>query len=128
MKKNKITVFNGHASFVSKTPNFRRKSRRHRRKPWTATNSSLPRFQTEHGSQVEIDKTRIITSTEALKLTEVPKHLLLIGGGVIGIELGSVYARLGSKVSVVEFTDAIIGTMDRSLGQGTAKNQQKTGL
>ncbi|MBE8713303.1 dihydrolipoyl dehydrogenase [Sphingobacterium hungaricum] len=64
-----------------------------------------------------IDKKRIITSTEALNLTEVPKHLIVIGGGVIGLELGSVYARLGSKVSVVEFAKSIIGTMDAGLGK-----------
>jgi len=52
-----------------------------------------------------IDGKKVITSTEALALTEVPKHLLVIGGGVIGVELGQVYSRLGSKVSVVEFMD-----------------------
>jgi len=66
---------------------------------------------------IEIDKKRIITSTEALNLTEVPKHMIIIGGGVIGLELGSVYARLGSKVSVVEFMDSLIATMDRGLGK-----------
>ena len=64
-----------------------------------------------------IDKKRIITSTEALNLQEVPKHLIVIGGGVIGLELGSVYARLGAKVSVVEFEKSIIGTMDSGLGK-----------
>lgn len=64
-----------------------------------------------------IDKKRIITSTQALNLTEVPKHLIVIGGGVIGLELGSVYARLGAKVSVVEFAKSIIGTMDAGLGK-----------
>src|SRR5690606_8987789 len=64
-----------------------------------------------------IDKKRIITSTEALNLQEVPKHLIVIGGGVIGLELGSVYARLGAKVSVVEYEKSIIGTMDGGLGK-----------
>src|SRR5690606_496425 len=64
-----------------------------------------------------IDKKRIITSTEALNLQEVPKHLIVIGGGVIGLELGSVYARLGAKVSVVEFEKSIIGTVDGGLGK-----------
>lgn len=64
-----------------------------------------------------IDKKRIITSTEALNLTEVPKHLIVIGGGVIGLELGSVYARLGAKVSVIEFAKSIISTMDGGLGK-----------
>ncbi len=64
-----------------------------------------------------VDKQRIITSTEALNLTEVPKHLIVIGGGVIGLELGSVYARLGAKVSVVEYAKSIIATMDGGLGK-----------
>lgn len=128
MKKNKITVFNGHASFVSKTQISVAKA------DGTAETVDSDKFIIATGSKpstvpgVEIDKTRIITSTEALKLTEVPKHLLLIGGGVIGIELGSVYARLGSKVSVVEFTDAIIGTMDRSLGKELQKISKKLGF
>lgn len=66
---------------------------------------------------VAIDKERIITSTEALKLKEIPKKLILIGGGVIGLELGSVYARLGTKVQVVEYMDGIIPTMDKALGK-----------
>jgi dihydrolipoamide dehydrogenase len=77
---------------------------------------------------IKIDKERIITSTEALNLTEVPKHLILIGGGVIGLELGSVYARLGAKVSVIEFMDSIIPTMDKSLGKELQKVLQKQGM
>jgi dihydrolipoamide dehydrogenase len=61
---------------------------------------------------ITLDKERIITSTEALKLPEVPKHLVIIGGGVIGIELGQVYLSLGAEVSVVEFMDRIIPGMD----------------
>ncbi|MGV6946074.1 dihydrolipoyl dehydrogenase [Sphingobacterium kyonggiense] len=64
-----------------------------------------------------VDKKRIITSTEALNLTEVPKNLIVIGGGVIGLELGSVYARLGAKVTVVEYAKSIIATMDAGLGK-----------
>ena len=64
-----------------------------------------------------IDKKRIITSTEALNIREVPKTMIVIGGGVIGLELGSVYARLGTKVSVIEYMPAIIATMDASLGK-----------
>merc|ERR1712173_556370 len=62
---------------------------------------------------ISIDKERIITSTEALKLKEVPKHLIVIGGGVIGLELGSVYKRLGANVSVVEYAPTITPTMDK---------------
>ena len=77
---------------------------------------------------IRIDKKRIITSTEALTLTEVPKHLILIGGGVIGLELGSVYARLGAKVSVIEFMDSIIPTMDKALGKELQRVLSKQGV
>lgn len=77
---------------------------------------------------IKVDKKRIITSTEALTLTEVPKHLILIGGGVIGLELGSVYKRLGAKVSVIEFMDSIIPTMDRGLGKELQRVLSKQGV
>ena len=64
-----------------------------------------------------VDKERIITSTEALKLKEIPKHLIIIGGGVIGLELGQVYKRLGSDVTVIEYMDRIIPTMDAGLSK-----------
>lgn len=66
---------------------------------------------------ITIDKERIITSTEALKLAEIPKHLMVIGGGVIGLELGQVYKRLGAEVSVIEYMDRIIPTMDSGLSK-----------
>ena len=66
---------------------------------------------------ITIDKERIITSTEALKLKEIPKHMIVIGGGVIGLELGQVYKRLGSEVTVIEYMDRIIPTMDAGLSK-----------
>jgi len=66
---------------------------------------------------LKLIKQRIITSTEALKLKEIPKHLIIIGGGVIGLELGQVYKRLGSDVTVIEYMDRIIPTMDSSLSK-----------
>jgi dihydrolipoamide dehydrogenase len=77
---------------------------------------------------IKLDKDRIITSTEALKLKEVPKHLVIIGGGVIGIELGQVYLRLGAQVSVVEFMDRIIPGMDASLSKELTKVLKKQGM
>lgn len=74
------------------------------------------------------DKTRIITSTEALALTEVPKHLIVIGGGVIGLELGSVYLRLGSQVTVVEYADRVIPGMDGALSKELTKVLKKQGM
>jgi dihydrolipoamide dehydrogenase len=117
MKKNKIDVLRGHGSFENKnTINISKEDgsveQVGAKNVIIATGSkpaSLP--------FIKIDKKRIITSTEALKLDEVPKHLIVIGGGVIGLELGSVYGRLGAKVSVVEFMDGIIPTMDRTLGK-----------
>lgn len=128
MKKNKITVLSGHGSFVTKntievTTADGKKSQLESGKIIIATGSkptSLP--------GLEIDKKRIITSTEALELTEIPKHLIIIGGGVIGLELGSVYARLGAKVSVVEYTSGIISTMDASLGKELQKCLKKLGF
>ncbi|MFN5620999.1 MAG: dihydrolipoyl dehydrogenase [Flavobacteriales bacterium] len=125
MKKNKIDVFHGHGSFETKNTiaiakDDGSKQTIETEKTIIATGSkpaSLP--------FITIDKKRIITSTEALKMTEVPKHLIIIGGGVIGLELGSVYGRLGSKVSVVEFMDSIIPTMDRTMGKELQKSLKK---
>ena len=117
MKKNKITVFQGHGSFAGKNTidilkEDGKKETIETAKTIIATGSkpsSLP--------GIEIDKKRIITSTEALELSEVPKHMIIIGGGVIGLELGSVYARLGAKITVVEFMDRLIPGMDGALSK-----------
>ena len=127
MKKNKITVISGHGTIKTATSievtNGTEKQTIETGKIIIATGSkpsSLP--------GIEIDKERIITSTEALKLQEIPKHLILIGGGVIGLELGSVFARLGAKVSVVEFMDGILPTMDKSLGKELQKTMKRMGV
>jgi dihydrolipoamide dehydrogenase len=77
---------------------------------------------------ISIDKERIITSTEALKLKEIPKHLIIIGGGVIGLELGQVYRRLGADVSVIEYMDRIIPGMDKALSKELQKVMKKQGV
>lgn len=77
---------------------------------------------------ISIDKERIITSTEALKLPEIPKHLLVIGGGVIGLELGSVYKRLGADVSVIEYMDKIVPGMDTDVSKELQKVLKKQGV
>jgi dihydrolipoamide dehydrogenase len=77
---------------------------------------------------ISIDKERIITSTEALKLPEVPKHLIVIGGGVIGLELGSVYSRLGAEVTVVEYMDKIVPGMDADVSKELQKVFKKQGI
>ena len=70
---------------------------------------------------VEIDEKQIVSSTGALALEKVPEHLIVIGGGVIGLELGSVWRRLGAKVTVVEFLDRIVATMDAEIGAAYQK-------
>ena len=77
---------------------------------------------------IELDKKRVITSTEALSLTEIPKHLIVIGGGVIGLELGSVYSRLGSQVSVIEYMPTITPGMDAMLSKELQKSLKKQGI
>jgi len=74
------------------------------------------------------DKERIISSTEALKLTEVPKHLVIIGGGVIGLELGSVYRRLGADVTVVEYAKTLLPTMDPAVSKEMSRSLKKLGM
>lgn len=128
MKKNKITVFRGHGSFVTKdtieiASDDGSKVQIESAKTIIATGSKPTAFP-----GMEIDKKRVITSTEALELKEIPQHMVIIGGGVIGLELGSVYARLGSKISVVEFADSLIGTMDKSLGKELKKSLKKLGF
>lgn len=127
MKKNKVTVFNGLGTFKdSSTLTIRGKEESFevKGKKFVIATGSKP--STLKG--VDIDKERIITSTEALYLKDVPKHLLVIGGGVIGLELGSVYARLGSKVSVVEYLPSIIPTMDADMGKLLQKSLKKEGV
>ncbi|OSY87209.1 dihydrolipoamide dehydrogenase [Tenacibaculum holothuriorum] len=77
---------------------------------------------------ISIDKERVITSTEALKLKEVPKHLLVIGGGVIGLELGSVYKRLGADVTVIEYAPTITPAMDKDVSKELTKVLKKQGM
>jgi dihydrolipoamide dehydrogenase len=128
MKKNKIDVFTGMGSFIDKNTILVKSS------DGKETKVATERVIIATGSKptplpfAAFDKTRIISSTEALTLTEVPSHLIVIGGGVIGMELGSVYARLGSKVTVVEFLDNLIPTMDGTMGKELQKIAKKMGM
>lgn len=126
MDKNKIQVFHGHGSLKDKNTvvvSGKEKVEITTQKIVLATGSKPAAFP-----GMEIDKKRVITSTEALKLSEIPKHLIVIGGGVIGLELGSAYRRLGSEVSVVEYADSIIGAMDKELGRNLQKVLKKDGI
>jgi len=126
MKKNKIDVLKGYGSFVDiNTIKIEGEESKQvtAEKVIIATGSeaaSLP--------FIKLDGDRIITSTEALEMKEVPKHLIIIGGGVIGMELGSVYGRLGAKVSVVEFMDRIIPGMDATMGKELQKSLKGLGF
>ncbi|WP_281225861.1 dihydrolipoyl dehydrogenase [Flavobacterium aquiphilum] len=128
MEKNKIAVFNGLGSFVDATHVAVAKA------DGTSETIEAKNIIIATGSKpsslpfIKIDKERIITSTEALALKEVPKHLVIIGGGVIGIELGQVYLRLGAEVSVVEFMDRIIPGMDGALSKELTKVLKKQGM
>lgn len=127
IKKNKIEVITGTGSFISKNEIA-----------ITKTDGSITEIETlkviiATGSKpsslpgIVIDKKRIISSTEALTLTELPKTMVVIGGGVIGVEMASVYARLGCKVSMVEYMDNLIPTMDAELGKELQKVMKKLG-
>ncbi len=128
MKKNKIDTYYGTGSFVSKnkiavTDAKGVVTELNTEKAIIATGSKptkLPFLPT--------DKKRIVTSTEALSLKEVPKHLIIIGGGIIGVELGSVYLRLGAKVTVVEYLDKIVPSMDDELGKELQRVLKKQGM
>lgn len=127
MKKNKIEVFTGLGSFVDgntiKITGEKSEEVIKAKKTVIATGSkpsSLP--------GVTVDKERIITSTEALYLNEQPKKMIVIGGGVIGLELTSVFRRLGTEVTVVEYADQIIGTMDGDLSKNLHKILKKDGV
>lgn len=128
MKKNKIEVHHGLGSFVDAH------TVKVTKEDGTSTTIQGKNIIIATGSKpaslpfINLDKQRVITSTEALKMKEIPKHLIVIGGGVIGMELGSVYGRMGAKVSVVEFMDSIIPTMDKSMGKELQKSLKKIGF
>ncbi|MFN0213697.1 MAG: dihydrolipoyl dehydrogenase [Saprospiraceae bacterium] len=128
MKKNKIDVLYGHGSFLTRN-NLK----------ITGKSGETREIETEHviiatGSKPIVppnfnyDKNRVITSTEALNIEKVPGSMVVIGGGVIGLELGSVYARLGTKVHVVEFLDRIIAGMDSDCSRELMKSLKNLGM
>lgn len=116
-KKNKIESFQGVGAFVDKNTIQINKDDGSNQK-LTGKNIIIATGSKPTALPfLPVDKKRIITSTEALNLQEIPKTMTVIGGGVIGLELGSVYARLGTKVTVVEYEKSIIATMDAGLGR-----------
>ena len=127
MSKNNIEVFKGLGSFkdathinIASTEGNVEIEAKHTIIATGSKPSALPFAQP--------DKERIITSTEALSLKEIPKHLVIIGGGVIGLELGQVYRRLGADVTVVEYAPRIIPGMDAALSKELMKSLKKQGI
>lgn len=128
MKKNKIEVLHGTGSF--KDPHHLHVTSKDGNTADIETDKVIIATGSKPASLpfIKIDKKRVITSTEALSLKEIPGHLIIIGGGVIGVEIGSVYARLGARISVVEFLDNLIPTMDGTLGKELQKALKKLGF
>ena len=126
MDKNNITVFKGLGSFVDATHiKIEGES-----DTTIEAKHSIIATGSKPGSLpfITLDKERVITSTEALELKEIPKHLIVIGGGVIGLELGQVYRRLGAEVSVVEYADRITPIMDSAVSRELTKVLKKQGV
>jgi dihydrolipoamide dehydrogenase len=128
LKKNKVDTYHGTGSILAPG-----------KVAVTFINGELSTLETKHiciatGSDIvrlpgiEIDEKRVVSSTGALELSEVPKKLLIIGAGVIGLELGSVWRRLGAEVIVIEFLDRILPGMDRDVAKSFQRILEKQGL
>jgi dihydrolipoamide dehydrogenase len=126
MKKNKIDVFTGMGSFVDAThiKIDGEKSETIEAKNIIIATGSKP----ANLPFITLDKERVITSTEALTLKEIPKHMVVIGGGYIGLELSQVYRRLGAEVTVIEYQDRIAPATDKSLSKELMKVMKKQGV
>jgi dihydrolipoamide dehydrogenase len=128
MKKNSIEVFYGHASFIGpkkiSVKSEKGEDREIEGEKIIIATGSKPIVP----EAFNYDKKRVITSTEALNIEKVPKKMVLVGGGVIGLELGSVFARLGTEVTVVEYTDGILPGMDRDCARVLQRSLKKLGV
>jgi dihydrolipoamide dehydrogenase len=122
-RKNKVTWLKGHARFTAANSIDVAGQSYTAKNIVIATGSSVTPLP-----GVEIDQQRVVDSTGALELAQVPKHLVVIGGGVIGLELGSVWKRLGAKVTVVEYLDQILPGMDGEVRKESAKIFKKQGF
>jgi dihydrolipoamide dehydrogenase len=127
MNKNKITRLTGTAGFVNNSTvkiingsEVKEITAQHYIIATGSKPSSIP--------GVEIDKKRIITSTEALSLQEKPESMVIIGGGVIGVEMASIFSRIGTKVIILEYADHLIAAMDHELGKNLQKILKKEGI
>ena len=129
MRKNNIDCYTGSACFVDTHKICIKKDNGVEKKFIKAKN-----FVIATGSKpatlpnILIDKKRIISSTQALSLSKLPKSLVIVGGGVIGCELGSIYAKLGVKITVIESFEEIISTMDKELSTSLRKILRQIGI
>ena len=127
-KKNKVTYLKGFGSFVDKTTisvlDFSNNKKNYKFKNIVIATGSVPISL----PNIEIDEKIILSSTGALTLSEVPKKMIVIGAGYIGLEMGSVWLRLGSEVHVVEYLDHITPGMDREISENFLKILQKQGI
>ncbi|HAS43313.1 MAG TPA: dihydrolipoyl dehydrogenase [Microscillaceae bacterium] len=128
MKKNNIDEINGWASFIDK--NTIKVTKDNGETQEVKTNKVIIATGSDPRPlpNIEFDGQRIISSTEALEITEVPKTMVIIGAGVIATELGSVYARLGTEVTMIEYLDAAIPTMDRTMSKELTRSLKKIGI
>lgn len=127
MKKNKIDVIHGHGTFISKNKISVKGEKETKEiefdKAIIATGS-----KPVTPAVFNYDKKRVITSTEALNIQSVPKKMVIIGAGVIGLELGSVYARIGTEVEFIEFQNRILPGMDKDIAKALQKSMKKLGV
>ncbi len=123
MKKNKIDVIRGTGKIIAAGKVQVGETIHEAKNIVIATGSDVARLK-----GIDIDENRVVSSTGALELKEVPKSLAIIGAGVIGLELGSVYARLGSKVTVIEFLDRILPGMDAEVAKAFQRLLEKQGF
>ena len=128
MKKNKIEVLHGVGSFVDKNT-IKITDKAGKEQQITSKNVIIATGSKPAPLRgAEIDKKRVITSTEALTLTSIPKSMIIIGAGVISAEMGSVYARLGTKITMIEYLDSVIPFMDKTMGKELQKCLRKLGM
>jgi dihydrolipoamide dehydrogenase len=126
LKGNKVQMFQGEVMFINEN------------EARVFNDQEAPRYRFQHciiatGSRpIELKPfpfgKRIISSTEALNLTEIPKSMIVIGGGYIGIELGQTYAKLGTKVTVLEGSDSVLPGFEKEMSKLVARNLEKTGV
>lgn len=128
MKKNKIDVYTGIGSFKDKNTITVQKEDGNNEELSTDKTIIATGSKPSSLPNVEIDKKRVISSTEALELPEIPERMIVIGAGYIGLEMGSVYQRLGTEIDVLEYLDSALPNMEKAMGKELKKVLKKQGL